>query len=201
MIGILLAGGQARRLGGGDKGLHVVGGRRILDRVVAALRIQCDTLVLNSNGDPARFAARDLPVVADASPDQLGPLAGVLAGLDYVAAHHPGVGFAVTVPTDTPFLPIDLVARLQDARVTDGAMIVCARSGGRSHYLTALWAVDLRHDLRRALSTNERAAHAFYQRHPFAVVGWPVTPFDPFFNVNTPEDLAEAERIAGTSWP
>ena len=152
MIGILLAGGRADRLGGGDKGRHVVGTRPILDRVVATMRAQCDGLVLNINGDPARFAYLGLPMVADAIPGQPGPLAGVLAGLDHVAAHHPGLCFAVSVPIDTPFLPVDLVARLQDVRVADFASIVCARSGGRPHYVAALWAVDLRHDLRRTLA-------------------------------------------------
>lgn len=196
MIGILLAGGRARRLGGGDKGFRLVGGCSILERVVASMRSQCDRVVVNANGDPARFAALGLSIVADASSDQPGPLAGVLAGLDYVADHHPGMRFAVTVPADTPFLPMDLVARLEDRRVEDRAMIVCAGSGGRPHWTIALWTVELRHDLRRALSDNEPRVSAFYERHPFAVVDWPVTPFDPFFNVNTPEDLAEAERIA-----
>lgn len=202
MIGILLAGGLATRLGGGDKGGHVIGGRSLIDRVVTVMRKQCEGLIVNANGDPARFAALGLPVVADAAADaptgpQLGPLAGVLAGLDHVAATHPGVAFAVTVPTDTPFLPIDLVTRLQDARAEDRASIVCARSSGRPHYVVALWAVVLRHDLRRAMASEDlRKVHAFIERHAFAYADWPVTPFDPFFNVNTPEDLAAAERIA-----
>ena len=132
--------------------------------------------------------------------EQPGPLAGVLAGLDHVAAHHPDARFAVTVPTDAPFLPGDLVARLVARRSSDPSkVIVCAMSGGRPHYVTALWAVELRHDLRRALlERDERRVLAFYARHPFAPVDWAVTPYDPFFNVNKPEDLAEAERIAVT---
>ncbi len=197
MIGIVLAGGKASRLGGGDKGCHAVGGRSILERVVAAMRVQCDGLVLNANGDATRFASLGVPVVADAEPDQPGPLAGILASLDHIAIHHPRVRFAVSVPTDTPFLPADLVARLQDMRAAESAAIVCARSGGRAHYVAALWSVDLRHDLRRAVGVDGLTrVRDFIDRHPFAYADWPVSPFDPFFNVNTPEDVAEAERIA-----
>jgi molybdopterin-guanine dinucleotide biosynthesis protein A len=200
MIGILLAGGRATRLGGGDKGDEIVGGRAILDRVVATLRPQCDTLILSANGDPARFARLALPVVADASDEQPGPLAGLHAGLDYVAAHHPRCRFVVTVPTDAPFLPDDLVARLQDTRIADRAMIVCARSGGRPHYVAALWSVGLRHDLGVAMARDGvRQVRRFIERHPFAYADWPVTPVDPFFNVNTAEDLAEAGRLAALS--
>lgn len=196
MIGVLLAGGQASRLGGGDKARRLVGGVPIVDRVIAVMRRQCDGLIINANGDLARFDAYGLPCIADAVPDQPGPLAGVLAGLDYVAAHHPEVRFAATVPVDAPFLPIDLVARLQDRRIEDTAAIVCARSARRGHYAVALWAVELRHDLRQALHEGRRTMGAFVERHAFAYADWPSTPFDPFFNVNTPEDLAEAERIA-----
>ena len=167
MIGIVLAGGKASRFGGGDKGRHLVGGRSILDRVVAVMSNQCDGLIINANGDPSRFAALTAPIVADATPDQPGPLAGVLAGLDHVALYHPDADFAVTVPTDTPFLPSDLVGRLQDTQAADQAMIICARSGGRVHYVAALWAVALRHDLRRALRNDERRVLAFVERQPF----------------------------------
>ena len=202
MIGIILAGGLARRMGGGDKGLRSVGGRTVLDRVIATMRRQCDHLVLNANGDPARFATWRLPVVADSLPDHPGPLAGVLAGLEWAARHHPGQAFAVTAPTDTPFLPKDLVARLQDVRADDRAEIVCARSGGSTHPVAALWSVALRHDLRRALEVEGlRKVGRFLERHPVAYADWPVHPFDPFFNANAPEDLARAEEIAATLGP
>ena len=199
MIGIILAGGQSRRMGGGDKGTRRVGGRSILDRVAAAMRPQCEHLVISANGDPERFASLGLPVAEDSVPDYPGPLAGVLAGLDHVAHHHPGAAFAVTVPTDTPFLPHDLIARLEDGRVADRAAIVCAHSGDAKHHVAALWSVALRAALRRALvEEGSRKVGAFITRHPVAYVTWPVEPYDPFLNVNTPEDLAVAERIAAS---
>lgn len=198
MIGIILAGGLASRMGGGDKGLKSVGGTPILERIVATMRLQCDGLVLSANGDPARFAAFGLPVVADDLPDHPGPLAGVLAGLDWCAQHHPEQPFAVSAPTDVPFLPADFVARLQDRRVDDRADIVCARSGGATHPVAALWSVSLRHDLRRALEVEGlRKVGAFLDRHPVAYADWPVLPFDPFFNANVPDDLAQAESLLG----
>ena len=154
MIGIILAGGRASRMGGGDKGLKTVGGVPILEGVIATMRLQCDHLVLSANGDPARFAAFGLPVVADEVPDYAGPLAGVLAGLEWTARNHPEQPFAVSAPTDTPFLPNDFVARLQDVRVDDRADIVCARSDGATHPVAALWSVSLRHDLRHALAVE-----------------------------------------------
>ena len=197
MIGIILAGGLATRMGGGDKGLRAVGGLPILDRLIATLRLQCEALVVSANGDADRLASYGLPVVPDDLPNNLGPLAGVLAGLDWIAAHHPDCQFAVSAPTDTPFLPKDFVARLQDVRVEDRAMIVCARSGGATHPVASLWSVSLRHDLRKALVDDGlRKVGAFLSRHPVAYADWPVHPYDPFFNANVPEDLNEAEAIA-----
>ena len=196
MIGIILAGGRATRIGGGDKGARMVGGLAILDRVVATLRPQCERLVLNANGAPERFASYGLPVVADDVADHPGPLAGVLAGLDWVAQHAPGERFAVTVPTDTPFLPDDLVVRLVAARSETGAQVVCARSGGETHYVAALWSVALRHDLRRALTDGLRKVARFMQRYDMGHADWAVAPHDPFLNVNSEEDLHRAEAIA-----
>lgn len=202
MYGVILAGGAAQRLGGLDKALVDVGGRTLLDRVAGRLRSQCDGLILSANGEADRFASYGIPVVADAAPDRPGPLAGLLAGLDYVAAHHPEARYAVSVPVDCPFLPIDYVAKLQDARLTDGAAIAVARSGGRAHHVAALWELDLRHDLRRWLATGEAKVALFIARHAFAYATWPVHPYDPFFNINTPEDVAQAGRIAGDpTWP
>jgi molybdopterin-guanine dinucleotide biosynthesis protein A len=200
MIGIILAGGLSRRMGGGDKGLLSLGGSLILDRVIAAMQGQCDHLVLNANGDPSRFESYGLPVVPDDLLDYQGPLAGVLAGLDWVAAHHPKSLFAVTAPGDTPFMPKDFVARLQDVRAEDRALITCARSGGASHPVAALWQVALRHDLRKALARDGlRKVGDFLERHPVAYADWPVHPHDPFFNINTPDDLAAAEMIAAAA--
>ena len=197
MIGIVLAGGRASRMGGGDKGSLLLDGVSLIRRVVERLRPQCDHLLVNANGDPGRFAELGLPVVADEVAGQPGPLAGILAALDHVASHHADVAFAVTVPADTPFIPRDLVARLQDQRVADRAEIVCARSGDATHHTVALWSVAVRHDLRTALIQQDiRKVRSFIDRHAVAYVTWPTYPCDPFFNVNTPADLVEAERLA-----
>ena len=197
MIGIVLAGGLASRLGGGDKGGRLVRGRTILDHVVTTMRRQCAGLVITASGDAARFAPYGASVVADDLPGHTGPLAGVLAGLDWVAGERPGDVFALTVPTDAPFLPDDLVARLSEVRAATDAAIVCARSGGRPHHVVALWSVALRHDLRRAVIVDGvRQVRRFVERHGAAHADWPVDPYDPFTNVNTPDDLREAERVA-----
>ncbi|MBL8586898.1 MAG: molybdenum cofactor guanylyltransferase MobA [Methylobacteriaceae bacterium] len=196
-LGLILAGGLSRRMGGGDKPLARVGGVAIVDRVIAALRPQCASLVLNANGDPARFAAQGLPVVADDVPGFAGPLAGVLAGLDHCARAHPQIAWVVSVAADSPFLPADLAARLQGARIAGGARLACAASGGHTHPVIGLWPVDLAADLRRALVEEDiRKIDRFTARYPIATVEWPATPVDPFFNANTPEELVEAERIA-----
>jgi molybdenum cofactor guanylyltransferase len=194
--GVLLAGGLARRMGGGDKPLRTIGGRPILDRVIERLKPQCSMLVLNANGDPARFAGTGLPVVADTVPDFAGPLAGILAALDWTARHHPGMSFVVSVAADTPFLPHDLVSRLHAAREAAGTPLACAESGGQAHPVNALWAVALRDDLRHALVEEDlRKIDRWTARHGVAHAGWATEPFDPFFNANRPEDLAEAERL------
>jgi molybdopterin-guanine dinucleotide biosynthesis protein A len=198
IFGVLLAGGRAQRMGGGDKALRAVGGASILERVIAVMRPQCAGLVLNAHGDPARFAAFGLPVVADDVSGFKGPLAGILAGLDWVAAHHPNVALAISAPTDTPFLPLDLVARLDAARAEHAADIACASSGGGTHPVIALWPVGIRHDLRHALVEEDtRKIDRFTQRYRLAYADWPVEPFDPFFNANEPDDLNVAETIAG----
>jgi molybdenum cofactor guanylyltransferase len=195
-FGILLAGGLARRMGGGDKALRKLGGIPLLARAVAALRPQCEGLVLSTNGDPERFAGFDLPIVADNVPGFMGPLAGILAGLDWIAAHRPDVASAISVPADTPFLPGDLADRLMDARAKDNALIACARSGGRTHQAVAVWPVSMRFDLRHALVVeNIRKVEAFLQNYSRAIVEWPTLPYDPFFNANDPGDLAAAEAI------
>ncbi len=194
-IGVILAGGSASRLGGGDKGLRRIGGRTILERITATMRRQCDALVLNAGFADDRFAFD--AVAPDDVAGRPGPLAGVLAGLDWVATHRPETAFAVSVPTDSPFLPDDLVARLEQARARTGATIVCAHSGGRTHHVTALWSVALRHDLRRALvEDGVRQVRRFVERHAAGHAEWLDDPYDPFLNVNTPDDLREAERIA-----
>ena len=195
--GILLAGGLARRRGGGDKPMRSIAGRTILDRVIARLDPQCDGLVLNANGDPARFAAYGLPVIADQVADFQGPLAGLLAGLDWIAAHRPDVTWVLSAAADCPFLPRDLVARLHHARTEQNAQVAVAASGGQSHHVIGLWSVTLRERLRHALAVeNVRQVQRWTARFSVATVTWPTEPLDPFFNTNTVDDLALAERLA-----
>ena len=196
-LGLVLAGGLARRMGGGDKPRTMIGGQTILSRVIDRLAPQCTRLILNANGDPARFADTGLPVIADDVPDFAGPLAGVLAGLDWAMANAPGIKYVASVPGDCPFLPRDLVARLHEARADAGQPLACARSGEWRHPVVALWAVALRDDLRRAVTQEGlRKIEIWTARHGVALAAWPAEPVDPFFNVNTPEDAAAAERLA-----
>lgn len=195
-LGLVLAGGLARRMGGGDKPLKTVGGRPILDRVLARMRPQVGTLALNANGDTARFSAYGLPVIADTLPDYPGPLAGILAGLDWVAEYHPRITDIVSLPADCPFLPHDLVARLEAARHTARVPLAAAASGGWTHPVIGLWPVSIRAALRRALLAGERKIDRFTPTIGIAHAEWSIEPFDPFFNVNTPEDVAAADAIA-----
>ena len=196
-LGVVLAGGLARRMGGGDKAGIRVGGATILDRVLARLEPQCQELIINANGDPARFAATGLAVVADSVPDFPGPLAGILAGLDWAALNAPDLAWVVSVPSDCPFLPRDLVARLHQARIEAGTPLACAQSGGRRHPVVGLWPVELREKLRHALvNENIRKVEDWAARCGVGVADWPDAPVDPFFNVNTPDDVATANRIA-----
>jgi molybdopterin-guanine dinucleotide biosynthesis protein A len=195
-LGAILAGGLARRFGGGDKVLRMVGGRTVLARLVDRLGPQVSRLILNANDDPARFAALGLPVVADSLPDHPGPLAGVLAALDWTAEVDPAVAWVVTVPGDAPFVPRDLVARLHAARQRSASAFACAASGDYTHPVIALWPVSIRDELRHAVAAQGmRKIDRFTQRHGCTAVIWPTDPVDPFFNVNTPEDLAEADRL------
>jgi len=195
-LGIVLAGGLARRMGGGDKALITIGGVAILDRVLALLRPACAGIILNANGDPARFGRYGLPVVPDSVPDFAGPLAGILAGLDWAAANRPDIAWVASVPGDCPFLPHNLVSRLHEAREKARTRLACARSGDWRHPVAGLWPVALRDDLRHALVVEDlRKIEVWTARHGIAVADWPAQPVDPFFNVNTPEDATEAERL------
>ena len=195
--GVLLAGGLARRMGGGDKPMRTIAGRTILERVIARLKPQCDGLILNANGDPARFAAFGLPVIADGVPDFPGPLAGILAALDWTATNRPEVTHMLSAAADCPFLPRDLVARLEAAREQENAELAVAASNGQSHPVIGLWKVALRDELRHALVKEDiRKIDRWTARYPLATVTWPDTPADPFFNANTVDDIAVAERLA-----
>jgi molybdopterin-guanine dinucleotide biosynthesis protein A len=196
IVGLLLAGGQSRRMGGGDKALRVIGGVPLLERVIERIRPQVETLVLNANGDPARFASFGLPVAPDSVPDYAGPLAGVLAGLDWTAEHRPDCTYVVSVPTDAPFLPRDLVSRLVRGMEKSGGDLACAASGGQPHPVIGLWPVRLREDLRRAVvDETVRKVDVWTASHRLATVPFPSEPVDPFFNANRPEDLATAAAL------
>jgi molybdopterin-guanine dinucleotide biosynthesis protein A len=208
--GVILAGGRATRMGGGDKGLVTIGGRPLLAHVIDRLRPQVSGILLNANGDADRFRDFDLPVRPDPIAGFPGPLAGILAGLDWAAEE--GAEAVVSVPVDTPFFPEDLVARLLHAARgrnrplamaatprRDGARL---RSGGTGpvnrHPTFGLWSTGLRDDLRAALADGVRKVVLWTDRHDPGEALFEDTPFDPFFNVNTPEDVAEAERMLGT---
>jgi molybdopterin-guanine dinucleotide biosynthesis protein A len=196
VVGLLLAGGQSRRMGGGDKALRLLEGMPLLERVIERLRPQVDTLVLNANGDPARFARFGLPVVADSVPGFAGPLAGVLAGLDWTAAHRPDSPFIVSAASDAPFLPADLVARLMAAFEAEEADLACAASGGRAHPVFGLWPLRLREDLRSAVvEDGVRKVDEWTARHRLVTVSFADRPIDPFFNANSPEDLETAAEL------
>jgi molybdopterin-guanine dinucleotide biosynthesis protein A len=197
--GLVLAGGLARRMGGGDKARLEIAGVSILDRVLATLSAQTIGIVINANGDPKRFADTGLPVVADSVPDFAGPLAGVLAGLDWLAAQKNGIEWLVSAPGDCPFLPDDLVEKLHGARRKMGAGVplACARSGEWRHPVVGLWPLALREDLRSALLKEDmRKIEVWTARHGVAIADWPDRPVDPFFNVNTPDDAARAQELA-----
>ena len=194
--GIILAGGQSRRMGGGDKGLLSLGGETLLARVIARLEPQVAEVALNANGDTARFEDFGLPIIADSVAEHPGPLAGVLAGMDWAAAR--GHSHIVTAAADTPFFPCDLVPRLMLA--SESAPIALAATpdperGMARHPTFGLWPVDLRDDLRAALSDGVRKVVAWTDKHGTAMAEFSATPFDPFFNVNTPEDMARAEGL------
>ncbi|WP_349619498.1 molybdenum cofactor guanylyltransferase MobA [Azospirillum argentinense] len=196
IAGVLLAGGLSRRMGGGDKSLRTLGGRSILERIVATVRPQVGPLVLNANGDPARFAAFGLPVAADVVEGFAGPLAGVLTGMEWARANAPDCRWLASFATDAPFIPDDLVARLVAAVEREGADLACARSDGQEHPVFGLWRVDLADDLRRAMVEEDmRKVDAWTARYRLAVADFATDPVDPFFNTNRPDDLAEAERL------
>jgi molybdopterin-guanine dinucleotide biosynthesis protein A len=184
-------------MGGGDKALIEIAGQTILSRVLSRLSPQCRRVILNANGDPARFAPFGLPVVADDVPDFAGPLAGIVAALDWTARNEPGIEWVVSVPGDCPFLPRDLVERLHDARAAERRLLACAKSGEWRHPVVGLWNVKLREDLRRSLTIEHlHKIEVWTARHGVAIVEWPEEPIDPFFNVNSPEDRERAAIIA-----
>ena len=193
-IGVILAGGLSSRMGGGDKGLLTLGGVSLLGRVKVRLGKQISPVILNANGDPSRFEGLGVPVVNDTIAGFAGPLAGVLVGMDYAASQ--GATHIVTVAADTPFFPVDFVARL-DATGADLAMAVTPdpERGQARHPTFGKWPVALRDDLRGALNDGVRKVVQWTKPHGCVNVEFDAEPFDPFFNVNTPEDMARAEQM------
>ena len=195
-LGVILAGGLSRRMGGNDKALLPLAGRTLLEHVAERFAPQCESVILNANGDPSRFGRVRLPVVPDSLPDHPGPLAGILAALEWSAAHQPDIAWLVSVPADTPFVPMDLVLRLHEACIDTRKNIACAASDSQMHFAVGLWPVSLRHDLRHALvDRGMRSIRGWLNRHGHAKASWPIKPVDPFFNINTPEDLRHAETL------
>jgi molybdopterin-guanine dinucleotide biosynthesis protein A len=198
VVGVQLAGGLSRRMGGGDKTLRLLAGRPILDHILERVRPQVGTLVLNANGDTSRFAAYKLPVIPDVVPDFAGPLAGVLTGMDWAAENVPDARWVATFATDAPFQPTDLVERLRAAVEAEGADMACASSAHREHPVFGLWPVRLRDELRRAMLEEQvRKVDVWTARYRLAVADFDTNPVDPFFNTNRPEDLDDAERLIG----
>lgn len=183
-------------MGGGDKCLRELGGKTILSRIVSVVAPQVGVLALNANGDPARFASYGLPVFPDTVSGSAGPLAGVLAGMEWAAEHHPDRPWVATVPTDAPFLPDDLIARMLSAVAEEGTDMACAASGGRTHPVCGLWPARLRDALRRAMLDEDiRKVDIWTGRYGLSVIDFPTVPRDPFFNTNRPEDLVRAESF------
>lgn len=196
VLGVVLAGGLARRMGGGDKGFKQLAGRPILEIILQRLAPQVAGIILNANGDAARFAQFNLPVAADPLPDFAGPLAGVLAGLHWARENRPEITHIVTVPSDGPFLPRDLVARLNGACDALDAELACVASNGRPNPVVGLWPMALYDDLHKAvIQEGLRKVDIWTARHRLAVTDFITDPVDPFFNANTPDDLVEAERL------
>lgn len=196
IAGVLLAGGLSRRMGGGDKCLRLLGNRPILAQIVERARPQVAALALNVNGDPERFRDFGLRTIADSVEGFAGPLAGVLAGLDWAAAEVPGASYVASFATDAPFLPRDLVPRLVAGLSGGRFELACAASGGQVHPVFGLWPLTLRDALRRALlEEGVRKVDVFTARYKLATVDFPVGEIDPFFNTNSPDDLETAEHL------
>ena len=196
VMGVLLAGGLARRFGGGDKCLIELCGKPLLDHVIERTAPQVDTLILSANGAPERFNAYGLNVVADVVEGFAGPLAGVLTALEWARDHAPDITWVASVPTDAPMLPIDLVARLKAAIDEQGADMACAMSNERTHPVIALWPVSIAKDLRAALVDEDiRKVDRFTARYNIVHVDFPIGDHDPFMNINAPEDLAQATEL------
>jgi molybdopterin-guanine dinucleotide biosynthesis protein A len=203
VTGVLLAGGRSSRMGGREKALLDIGGKPMLLHVLARLRPQVGRIVINANGDPARFSGHCLPVIADSIEGYAGPLAGLHAGIEWARAETPEAKFIASVPIDCPFLPLDLVARLKAALMAKNASCAIAASDGERHPVAGLWRVELAEVLADSLKNNVRALHRFADSHGCAIADFGSVEIggahiDPFFNVNAPADLEKARALFST---
>jgi molybdopterin-guanine dinucleotide biosynthesis protein A len=201
VAGVILAGGKASHMGGADKALLPLAGKPLLAHVIARLATQVSDIVISANGDLSRFASFGLPVIADSLAESAGPLAGLLAGLEWHAKNRPELSYVVSVPTDTPFFPSDLVARLVAAA---NRRPIVARSESGVHPVVGLWPVEMTQDLRKALNEGVRKVGAWAELQSAIEVAFPQgqvggKPLDPFFNINRPEELAKAEALLKAS--
>ena len=196
IAGVVLAGGKGSRLGGVDKALLTLHGRTFLAHVRERAQPQVDALALSANSDPADYADFGLPVLADSPQGHVGPLAGLLSGLEWAMHAMPDADRVASFAVDTPFFPLDLVDRLRSALEREGAEIALAASGDRIHPVFGLWSVASAAALRHALTVEGvRAVRAWTDRFRVAVVSWDAKPFDPFFNINTPADLENLDGL------
>jgi molybdenum cofactor guanylyltransferase len=196
IIGVLLAGGLARRMGGGDKCLKILGGKTLLSYAIDAATPQVSQLILNANGDSSRFVEFKLPVVPDVVDGAQGPLAGVLTGMEWASRNVTNCEWVVTFPTDAPFFPNDLVERMLEKVHNKNADMACARSNERTHPVFALWPIKLAGDLRRAmLEENLRKIDKWTEKFNVINVNWSTDIIDPFFNINCAEDLEQAKEF------
>ncbi len=192
IAGVILAGGASRRMGGVEKAFLTIGGEPMIARIARTMAPQCRFLAVSAQGDLTRFGG--LPTIADTR--SLGPMAGLAQAMDWLARHQPRVSHVLSLPSDTPFLPGDLAARLC-AALEPGAFAGIAASGNRLHPVIGLWPMAARTVLEKAVTDGLRSFHAVLEDKPVARVEWPARPHDPFFNINTPQDLAQAR----VQWP
>jgi len=196
IVGIILAGGQSRRFGGGDKFIKELKGETLIDRVIERVRPQTRQMIISSNHETPHLKKFKLPIVADSIQGQAGPLAGILAGMEWAKDQAKKYDWAVSFPTDAPFVPLDCVEKMLKRATADKVEIVSVASGGRTHPVCALWRIDLADNLRQAMVEEEmRKIDLWTARHSLSVLEFPDQPYDPFFNINRPEDLAQAEKI------
>lgn len=196
VVGVILAGGLARRMGGGDKCLLPLVGKTLLQRTIERAQPQVTKLLLNANGNSLRFARTKLPVVADVFPDNRGPLAGIHAALCWMQKDNPNAEWLASFASDTPFFPTDLVERLFTAATTQHAHLAVATSKGRSHPVFALWHVSLIGKIAEQLETGDvPRLQDWIAQQKNVEVDMPVDSYDPFFNINTPQDLYAAETM------